>query len=111
MKDSDIIKALEWCEQFENNIALCGNFGEKHRRALQVMQLIKLVLKDYTRQKAEIEKKDKQIEELVSFQRFCEEKAIKDFIAEFERRCIDGGIYPAFVKRQLEHVKEEMVGE
>ena len=38
-------------------------------------------------------------------------EAVKEFADEFERRCIKGGIYPAFVKRQLENVKKEMVGE
>ena len=38
-------------------------------------------------------------------------EAYKEFADEFESRCIKGGIYPAFVKRQLENVKKEMVGE
>ena len=42
---------------------------------------------------------------------FIKSEAVKEFADEFERRCIKGGIYPAFVKRQLENVKKEMVGE
>ena len=38
-------------------------------------------------------------------------ETIKEFTEEFEKRCIEGGIYPAFVKSQLEDVKKEMVGE
>lgn len=34
--------------------------------------------------------------------------AIKEFTEEFEKRCISGGIYPAFVKQQLHDVKKEM---
>ena len=38
-------------------------------------------------------------------------EAIKQFIREFEKRCISGGIYPAFVKQQLYDVEKEMVGD
>ena len=38
-------------------------------------------------------------------------EAITEFTTEFEKRCIDGGIYPAFVKKQLNDVKKEMAGE
>ena len=38
-------------------------------------------------------------------------EAVKKFANEFKSRCIKGGIYPAFVNRQLENVKKEMVGE
>ena len=34
-------------------------------------------------------------------------EAIKEFTSEFEKRCIAGGIYPAFVKRQLDNVKKK----
>lgn len=35
-------------------------------------------------------------------------EAIKEFTDKFEKRCVAGGIYPAFVKRQLDDVKKEM---
>ena len=38
-------------------------------------------------------------------------EAYKEFASEFEKRCIAGGIYPAFIRRQLENVKKELVGE
>lgn len=37
-----------------------------------------------------------------------EQKILTDFKQRLEKRCIDGGIYPAFVQRQLEKVIEEM---
>ena len=52
--DEDVIKALEWCEQFEENIVLSGKSGDKFTFALQTMQTAKQVLRDYVRQKAEI---------------------------------------------------------
>ena len=53
--DNEIIKALEWCEQFENNVVMCGRHGEKYTYTLQMMQIIKQALKDYNRQKAMID--------------------------------------------------------
>ena len=35
-------------------------------------------------------------------------EAIKDFAEEVERRCVAGGIYPAFVRATIKRVKEEM---
>ena len=61
MTDSEIIKALGWCEQFENNIVFKGSGDEKCVQALQVMVIIKHALKEYNRQRAEIEQKDIEI--------------------------------------------------
>ena len=38
-------------------------------------------------------------------------EAIKEFAEEVEKRCVAGGIYPAFVRATVKRVKEEMVGE
>ncbi len=38
-------------------------------------------------------------------------EAIKEFAEEFERRCIQGGIYPAFVKARLNEIVKERVRE
>lgn len=118
MKDNENLKALEWCEQFENNVVMCGKNGEKFTYALQMMQIIKQALKDYNRQKAEIERLTRERDfykapssELARGVKQIKSEAIKEFATEFEKRCIAGGIYPAFVKRQLENVKKEMVGE
>ena len=53
MTDEQIIKALEWCEQFENNIVFQGNGDEKCVQALQMMVVIKHALKNYNRLIAE----------------------------------------------------------
>jgi hypothetical protein len=53
--DNFIVDAIEWCEEFENNLVFVGNGDEKCVQALQMMVVIKHALKDYTSQKAEIE--------------------------------------------------------
>ena len=56
MTDNDISNALEWCEQFENNIVFNGSGDEKCVQALQMMVVMKHALRNYNRQKAEIDK-------------------------------------------------------
>lgn len=60
MTDNEIIKALEWCEHFENNIVFKGSGDEKCVQALQMMVVIKHALRNYNRQQAEIERLQKQ---------------------------------------------------
>ena len=55
MTDNEIIKALEWCNQFENNIVFNGNGDEKCVQALQMMVVIKQALNEFNRQKAEVD--------------------------------------------------------
>ena len=38
-------------------------------------------------------------------------EAITEYHEEVKKRCIEGGIFPAFVNRQMEDVRKEMVGE
>ena len=59
MTEAEIMKALEWCELFTDNIVLSNKKGEKFTFALQSLQTIKQVLKDYNRKNAEIEKLEK----------------------------------------------------
>lgn len=47
MNNKKIKQALEWCEQFENNIVFNGNGDEKCTQALQMMNIIRYVLKEY----------------------------------------------------------------
>lgn len=75
--DNEIIKALEWCEQFENNVVMCGRHGEKYTYTLQMMQIIKQALKDYNLQKA-------MIDGLIAGQETLQ-KALCDKNAEIER--------------------------
>ena len=77
---------------------------------------VKLKLKDaeIERLKAENEIKSQKranIFEIVDAYERGRTKGIKEFTKGFEKRCIAGGIYPAFVKRSLERVKKEMTGE
>lgn len=53
MTDNEINNALEWCEQFENNIVFKGSGDEKCVQALQMMVVIKHALRNYERQQAE----------------------------------------------------------
>ena len=55
MTAQEIIKALDWCKEFENNIVFNGK-GEKCVRALQMTAIIRSALENYTRQQAEIER-------------------------------------------------------
>lgn len=36
---------------------------------------------------------------------------VREMRSEIERRCVEGGIYPAFVARVIEDVEREMLGE
>ena len=53
--DEQIIEALDWCKQFEDNMMLSNTRGNKVIFALQSIETIKQVLKNYNRQKAEID--------------------------------------------------------
>lgn len=56
MTEAEIMKALEWCELFTDNLVLSSKKGEKFTFALQSLQTIEQVLKDYNRKNAEIER-------------------------------------------------------
>ena len=53
LTDSEIVKALEWCEQFENNIVSNWISDNRYIFALQTLKTIKNVLKDFNRLQAE----------------------------------------------------------
>lgn len=85
MTDNEIIKALEHCSDngeckdcpANPHIVNCG---------CCMNGLMKRAHDLINRQKAEIERKNIQIGELVSFQRFCERKAIKEFAKRLKRK-------------------------
>lgn len=77
MTANEMIKALEWCEQFEHNIVFKGNGDERCVQALQVMVVIKHALKEYNSQKAEIKQKDTEIAILIR-----KNETLKDEVAE-----------------------------
>ena len=112
MTDNEIIKALECCSR--ENCFSCPYRGKCHQGNPMITDSLNLI----TRQQLEIEKLNKEIQitkdaytMLQTKIEIIKSEAVKEFADEFERRCIKGGIYPAFVKRQLENVKKEMVGE
>lgn len=86
MTDNEIIKALGCCKiktppyKCEECPLLRGTSNSC------ISECKELAYDLINRQKAEIESKNRQIEELVSFQRFCERKAIKEFAKRLKRK-------------------------
>jgi polyhydroxyalkanoate synthesis regulator phasin len=100
--DEDIVKVLECCQNA--NCFGCPFDGEMdcvHKSAQVILDLI-------NRQNAEIEEQDQAI--IKSLKRMGEirAEAIKEFADELEHRLIDGGIFPAFVKNQIDCLVKEM---
>ena len=90
MTDNDIIKALEWCELFADNIVFSNKKGEKYTFALQSLQTITQVLKDYNRQKAEIERLQKYNTD-IAYKHYNAGRV--EAITEFEQKIFD--LFPA----------------
>ena len=121
MTDEEIIKAWEWCEMFTDNIVLSNKKGEKFTFALQSLQTIKQVLKDYNRQKAEIERLRTSNDVLIMAKELCkgwEERAKAEAVKEFAER-LKGemlGKYCMYFNYEITNViidklLKEMVGE
>ena len=114
MTDNEIIKALEWCEQFEDNIVLSGVRGNKLISALQTMQTVKHVLKDYNRKKAEIrETRRDLLNEIISLKHQLETaraEAIKECIEKIKEEIL---FYSNMTEVDdfLDNLVEEMVGD
>ena len=135
MTNEQIIKALECCKT--DNVKACDDcpYNEKETKTYCVNDLIKDVLGLIIRQQKELEAKHahilclyKEVERLTGIlssyalqygtvksqsEKIKEIKfeAITGYHEEVKKRCIEGGIYPAFVNRQMEDVRKEMVGE
>lgn len=104
-KDAEIERLHEVINGFEE---------QSHKDLLQLCELSE----KYENAQAEIEQWKEEANKYQSL--WCEavtdiqnakSEAIKEFTKEFEKRCIAGGIYPAFVKRKLNDVKKEMMGD
>ena len=116
MTDNEIKKALDWCEQFEDNVITSGMKATKYTFALQSMQTIKQVLKDYSRQKSEIERLEEILggtsKVLTETCAVVKAEAIKEFIERFENE-----LGQMFLVRHncvvdvIDRLKKEMVGE
>ena len=79
MTEAEIMKALEWCELFENNIVFNGNGDEKCVQALQMMVVIRHALKDYNRKNAKIEKLNFENLQMVASIKGLRAEAINEF--------------------------------
>ena len=122
MTEEQIIKALEWCEQFENNIVFKGNGDKKCLQALQVMVVIKHSLKEYKRQRAEnkelIEDNadlNETIVNLLEQIKNIKSEAIKGFAERLKKKTYPFpcaiGVENAVTIRTIDDVLKEMVGE
>ena len=93
LTEAEIMKALEWCELVTDNIVLSNKKGEKFPFALQSLQTIKQVLKDYNLKNAEIERLKKAIkvqEIMLDNQDYAIKKAKAEAIKEFAERVKEG---------------------
>ena len=81
------------------------------------VELIKDALDLINRQQAEIERLEKDKENLaysfanaVGRNLTVKEEAIKEFAERLRKKLIDGGLYPVFVKNKIAETEKEMVG-
>lgn len=111
MNDNEIIKALECCGREKDN-----NCDNCPLTELQLSECTAKVATDalnlINRQKVEIERLNETLDiyavEFDSKFESVKSEAIKEFEEEIEKRCVAGGIYPAFVKATINRVKEKM---
>lgn len=111
MTDNEIIKALGCCGEIDR--LFCDGCTYKSENDC-VVALARDALDLINRQKAEIESKNRQIGELVSFQRFCERKAIKEFAEKLKDRvsCIPQHHFTlAEVQYYIDNLAKEMTEE
>ena len=110
MTDKEIIKALECCVEVQGcskcpRSPICD--GVEHiQNALDLIN----------RQKAEIERLEKgELRKAMTFNsdtiKRCVDEALKEFAEEFEKRCIESGIYPALIKNILKNLVKELAHE
>lgn len=98
LTEAEIMKALEWCEMFTDNIVLSNKKGEKFTFALQSLQTIKQVLKDYNSKNAECKECGSRTSE--SIEKL--QKQIAEKNAEIERLTINMNAFGLGMKREKE---------
>ena len=120
MKSNEIIKALKVCGYgVVCDGGNCPYYNEPFRNGKNCECMVMYDALDLiNRQKAEIEElkeelffakqKRANIFELVESYDKGRVAGCKDFAEEVEKRCVAGGIYPAFVRATIKRVKEEM---
>ena len=105
MTDNDIIKALECCNDGACEYCPIGGDDCIQRSRSKAIDLINRKNAENERLQEHIKHTNNVVKQVVEDTK---SEAIKEFADEFEKRCIAGGIYPAFVKKQLDDVKKEM---
>lgn len=65
-------------------------------------------LECYEHQKAEIERLQTEKDNLIRTYKECMTEAIKEFAEQFEKRCVESGIYPAVTKNILKKLVKEL---
>ena len=100
--DADIIKALDWCEQVEDNVLLSDVKATKFTFALQSLQTIKQVLKDYNRLKAENEEVRKDI---VTAEKYAWQLKAKNEALQMDNEQLKSDIINE--RMNLEHIQAE----
>ena len=121
MTDRDIIKALDWCEQFTENLIIADVDTKRRTLGLQAMQTCKEALKLINRQKAEIDCLQKELlKKMYDFETEYDSKikteAIKEFARKFKAKSIvwridnfDMGYQ--ITDEEFDNLVKEMVGE
>ena len=117
-----IVKALECCHAQGEGCGSCpyindhSNCGYLEKNALS---LINELTEENERLRGTLEEVTKRIDNLIEKTpiAFDYEKVqsrvdtVRKMQTEIEARCIKGGIYPAFVKRTISQIAEEIIGE
>lgn len=112
MTDNEIIKALGCCKN--KRCVNCPYDDVADKFAECSTKLVNDALDLINRKKSEIEMKNIQIGELVSFQRFCERKAIKEFADKLKHIVIyipQHRFTPAEVEYYIDKLAKEMTEE
>lgn len=116
MTDQEIIKALEWCEEFENNLIIKGKGDKKCVLALQMTVIIRSALENYTRQQAEIERlraKNQCFPDLGITYSEIRAEAVREFAEKLKANARKGAweVKEYIEPDDIDYLVEEMVGE
>ena len=115
-----IVKAWECCHTQGKDCLSCP-YENDHSNCVYLdknaLSLIKELTEENERLEASIKilvanNADLETELAITYDLLEETKTdtVRKMQTEIEARCIKGGIYPAFVKRTIDHVVEEMLG-
>lgn len=128
MTDSEIISIDEAIrhsyEVYYERDDMCKECREEHRQLAKWLEELKESRETISSQKAEIKRLREQLaiptaeedEDWYSLPPLktpeeIKSEAIDEFLDKFDKLCLDGGIYPGFIRKLLEIVRNDMVGE